>query len=38
VDDLKNPQFRRLLINAVFWAMDKPVPKAKAEIKRFVTH
>jgi type 1 glutamine amidotransferase len=25
-DDFKNPQFRRLLINAVFWAMDKPVP------------
>jgi len=26
VDDFKNPQFRQLLINAVFWAMDKPVP------------
>ena len=38
VDDFKNPQFRRLLINAVFWSMDKPVPKAKAETKRFVTH
>ncbi|MHC4112971.1 MAG: isochorismatase family protein [Planctomycetota bacterium] len=29
VKDFKNPQFRRLLINAVFWAMDKPLPKAK---------
>jgi type 1 glutamine amidotransferase len=38
VEDFKNPQFRRLLINAVFWTMDKPVPKAKAETKRFVTH
>jgi type 1 glutamine amidotransferase/nicotinamidase-related amidase len=26
-DDFKNPSFRRLLINAVFWAMNKPVPK-----------
>jgi type 1 glutamine amidotransferase/nicotinamidase-related amidase len=34
VDDFKNPQFRRFLINAVFWAMDKPVPKVKATIKR----
>ena len=33
-DDFKNPQFRRLLINAVFWAMNKPVPKVtvKAEV------
>jgi len=38
VEDFKNPQFRRLLINAVFWAMDEPMPKAKAETKRFVTH
>ena len=29
VDDFKNPQFRRLLINAVFWAMKKPVPKVE---------
>jgi len=29
-DDFGNPQLRRLLINAVFWAMDKPVPKEKA--------
>ena len=26
LDDFKNPRFRQLLINAVFWAMDKPVP------------
>ena len=26
-DDFRNAQFRRLLINAVFWAMDKPAPK-----------
>jgi nicotinamidase-related amidase/type 1 glutamine amidotransferase len=24
-DDFKNPSFHKLLINAVFWAMDKPV-------------
>ncbi len=34
VDDFKNPQFRRLLVNAVFWAMDKPVSKIKATNKR----
>ena len=28
-DDFGNPQFRKMLINAVFWAMDKPVPKQK---------
>jgi type 1 glutamine amidotransferase/nicotinamidase-related amidase len=28
-DDFKNPEFRKMLINAVFWAMDKPVPKPK---------
>ncbi len=26
-DDFQNPHFRRMLINAVFWAMNKPVPK-----------
>ncbi len=26
-DDFRNAQFRQLLINAVFWAIDKPVPK-----------
>jgi type 1 glutamine amidotransferase/nicotinamidase-related amidase len=34
VDDFKNPQFLRLLINAVFWAMEKPVPKIKTDSKR----
>jgi type 1 glutamine amidotransferase/nicotinamidase-related amidase len=28
-DDFKNAQFRKMLINAVFWAMDKPVLKPK---------
>ena len=28
-DDFRNVSFRRLLINAVFWAMNKPVPKEK---------
>ena len=28
-DDFKNAQFRKMLINAVFWAMDKPVSKLK---------
>jgi len=31
-DDFGNAQFRRLLINAVFWAMDKPVPKEKGHV------
>ena len=31
-DDFDNPQFRKLLINAVFWVMNKPVPKAKAGV------
>ncbi len=25
-DDFQQPQFRRLLVNAVFWAMDRPLP------------
>jgi type 1 glutamine amidotransferase len=25
-DDFKHPAFRRLLLNAVFWAMDRPLP------------
>lgn len=29
VEDFENPQFRRMLVNAVFWAMDKTAPKAK---------
>ncbi len=28
-DDFQNPHFRRMLINAVFWAMNKPVPKQR---------
>ncbi len=28
-DDFNNAQFRKMLINAVFWAMDKPVPESK---------
>jgi len=28
-DDFKNTQFRRLLINAAFWAMNKPVPEVE---------
>ena len=28
-DDFQNAQFRQLLINAVFWAMDEPLPKPK---------
>ena len=28
-DDFKNESFRRMLINAVFWAINKPVPKSK---------
>ena len=28
-DDFKNTPFRRMLINAVFWSMNKPVPKVK---------
>ncbi|MFZ2146775.1 MAG: ThuA domain-containing protein [Sedimentisphaerales bacterium] len=28
-DDFQNAQFRQLLINAVFWAMNKPVPEQK---------
>ena len=28
-DDFQNESFRRMLINAVFWAMNKPVPTVK---------
>ena len=28
-DDFKNESFRQLLLNAVFWVMDKPLPKVK---------
>ena len=26
-DDFNNPRFRRLLLNGILWALDKPVPK-----------
>ncbi len=29
-DDFELPQFRKLLVNGIFWAMDRPVPKADA--------
>jgi type 1 glutamine amidotransferase/nicotinamidase-related amidase len=29
-DDFANPQFRKLLVNAVFWAMNKAVPASPA--------
>jgi type 1 glutamine amidotransferase len=29
-DDFKQPAFRRLLANAIFWAMEKPTPKVEA--------
>ena len=28
-DDFQNASFRRMLINAVFWSMNKPAPKVK---------
>ena len=31
-DDFKLPQFSGLLINGVFWAMDRPVPENTAEV------
>ena len=27
-DDFQDPQGRRLLVNTIFWAMDRPVPEA----------
>ncbi len=30
-EDFKQPQFRRLLVNAVFWALEKPVPEASSD-------
>ncbi|OHB83245.1 MAG: hypothetical protein A2V98_01910 [Planctomycetes bacterium RBG_16_64_12] len=26
-DDFRDPQFRQLLVNAVFWSMDRAVPE-----------
>ncbi len=28
-DDFQTPSFRRLLVNAVFWALDRPVPERR---------
>lgn len=28
-DDFEQPQFRRLLVNAIYWTMDKPVPEVE---------
>jgi len=36
-DDFKLPIFRRLLINAIFWALQKPVPTAAVNVKASVT-
>jgi len=32
-NDFNNPQFRLLLLNTLFWAMDKPLPEAKGKSK-----
>jgi len=32
-DDFQDPQFRRLLVNAIFWAMDRPVPEVPGPTK-----
>jgi type 1 glutamine amidotransferase len=37
-DDFKLPAFRRLLLNAIFWAMEKPVPKVKVKVEATVSH
>jgi type 1 glutamine amidotransferase/nicotinamidase-related amidase len=37
-DDFNNPQFRRLLINAIFWAMNKPMPKIAVTAELSVTN
>jgi type 1 glutamine amidotransferase/nicotinamidase-related amidase len=28
-DDFKDPHFRRLLLNGILWALDKPIPKGE---------
>lgn len=32
-NDFNNPQFKRMLLNTLFWAMDKPLPDAKETSK-----
>jgi len=34
-DDFRLPAFRRLLLNAVFWVLDKPVPKLSVNSKPY---
>jgi type 1 glutamine amidotransferase len=29
VDDFQTPRFETVLVNALFWAMDRPVPQAR---------
>ncbi len=33
IDDFRLPAFRRLLLNGIFWAIDKPVPEPMAVAK-----
>lgn len=33
-EDFKEPNYRRLLINAIFWAADRPVPAPHSSIER----
>ena len=28
-DDFNDPQFRRLLLNGILWALDRPVPSGE---------
>ena len=37
-DDFELPAFRRLLLNAVFWVLDRPVPKVETKVEASVTH
>lgn len=33
-DDFGNPNFRRLLLNAIFWSMEQPIPPKEATLTR----
>lgn len=35
--DFAEPSFTRMLVNAVYWTLDKPVPSAETEIKSWKT-
>ena len=37
-DDFKLPAFRQMLLNAIFWALDKPMPKVKVKVEATVSH